>query len=136
LRALEQYRRSAAPDGPAPTSAQGALSATPASQAGVAGTGGVLGKFMGDRLISPVVAAASSLPLLPGRTAPNFASDESAFGARPENAPGAPRPDTYPQLRRVSSAFPDIAPRNPVRPAPPQQRAPALGIFSGRPMPQ
>jgi hypothetical protein len=45
LRALEKYGRSAAPDGPAPTSAQGIPAAMPASQASVTGAGGEPGKF-------------------------------------------------------------------------------------------
>ena len=46
-------------------------------------------------------------------------------------------PDTYPRLqsRRVSAAFPAITPLNPNQPPPPE-RAPPLGIFSGKPMSQ
>jgi hypothetical protein len=42
----------------------------------------------------------------------------------------------YPQLRsrRVSSAFPDIAPHHPNQPVPPSDPGPPLGIFSGKPM--
>jgi hypothetical protein len=72
--------------------------------------------------------------MLPGPAAPNSPGEESAFGDRSENAPGAPRPDPYPRLLRVSSAFPDITPRNPDQPVPPPERVPALGIFSGKPM--
>jgi hypothetical protein len=75
-----------------------------------------------------------SQPMLPSQTAPNFPGEESAFGDRSERAPGAPRPDTYPQLRRVSSAFADIAPPEPNQPAPPLERTPLLGIVSGMPM--
>jgi hypothetical protein len=57
LRALENYRRSAAPDGSAPTSAQGALPATPASQPYTAGAGGALGKFFLGTLNAPAEAA-------------------------------------------------------------------------------
>jgi hypothetical protein len=92
----------------------------------------VLGKFIWDSLITPAEAASPSGPILPGSTL--LPSEEFAFGARSENAPGGPRPDTYPQLRRVSSAFPDIAPRNPDQPLPPPEPGPPLGIFSGKPM--
>jgi hypothetical protein len=132
LRALEKYRRSAAPDGPAPISAQGALPATPASQPYTAGTGGVLGKFFLDSPITPAEAAsplAQGAPLLrpyfPGAT----------FGDRSGNTPGAPSPDTYPQLRRVSSAFPGMTPPGPVQLVPPSQPGRPLGIFTGKPMP-
>ena len=84
--------------------------------------------------MTPAEAASPSGPPLPGPTAQNVPSQDPTFGALSGNAPSAPRPDTYPQLRRVSSAFPGIAPRNPDQPPP--QRAPALGIFSGKPMPQ
>jgi hypothetical protein len=138
LRALEKYRRSEVPVGPASTSAQGAPPATPALQPDMAGKGVVriLGKFVGNNLIPPAVAASPSRPPLSGPTAPNPPGQESAFGDQSENAPGAPRPDPYPRLqsRRVSSAFPDISPRNLDQPMPPPERAPALGIFSGKPM--
>src|SRR5882724_2832331 len=91
LRALQNYKRSAAPDGSVPTSTQGAPAA-----------------------------------------APNLPIEESAFGDRSENPPGAPRPDV--SFRRVSSAFPNITPRNLNEAAPPPERAPLLGIFSGKPM--
>jgi len=95
LRALEKYRRSAAPDGPVSTSAQGAPP-----------------------------------------TPPNLPIGESAFGDRSENAPGAPRPEinSRPVSYRVSSAFPDLTPRNRDESALPSERAPLLGIFSGKPM--
>jgi hypothetical protein len=95
LRALQNYKRSATPDGPVSTSAQGA-------------------------------------PL----AAPNLPIGESAFGGRSENAPGALRPDinSRPASYRVSSAFPDITPRKPEKAALPPERAPLLGIFSGKPM--
>jgi hypothetical protein len=133
LRALEQYRRSAAPDGPASTSTRGALPATPAD---VAGTGGVLGKFMGNRVITSAAAASPSGPMLSGPAAANSPSEESALGTRPKNAPGAPRPDTYPQLQRVSSAFPGMTPPNPEQPMPLPEADRPLGIFTGKPMPQ
>src|SRR5438445_671133 len=95
LRALQNYKRSAAPDGPVSTAAQGAP-----------------------------------------RAAPNLPIDKSAFGDRPETAPGVPRPDV--NSRRVSygvsSAFPDITSRNPDGATPRPERAPLLGIFSGKPM--
>jgi hypothetical protein len=92
LRALQSYKRSAAPDGPVSPLAQGVAPPTP------------------------------NLPI-----------EESAYGGRPENAPGGPRPNTYPQLRRISSAFPGITPPN-LDQATPPERAPLLGIFSGKPM--
>jgi hypothetical protein len=95
LRALQNYKRSAAPDGPVSASAQDAPLATP------------------------------NLPIV-----------ESVFGDRTENAPGAPRPEisSRPASYRVSSAFPDLTPREPDVAVPPPERAPLLGIFSGKPM--
>jgi hypothetical protein len=140
LRALEKYKRSAAPDRAASTSPQGA---SPASLALQPDTGGkraerVLGKFIGDKLITPAEAASPPGPMLPSPTAPNLPSEESALSDQSENAAGAPRPDTYPRLqsRRVSSAFPDITPLNPNQPVPPPQPGPPLGIFSGKPVSQ
>jgi hypothetical protein len=63
----------------------------------------------------------------------NLPSEESAPGDRSGNAPDTPSPDILYHLRRVSSAFPGIAPPNPDQPPP--ERRPALGIFSGKPMP-
>jgi hypothetical protein len=131
LRALEKYWRSAIPDGPAPTSAQGPLPATPASQPHTAGTGGVLGKFNWDSPIAPAEVAptlAQGAPLL----TPYFPGQASAFGDRLGNAPGAPSPDT--PLRRVSSAFPGMTLPDPAQPVSPQPGR-ALGIFTGKPMP-
>jgi hypothetical protein len=109
LRALEKYRRSAAPDGPAPTSAQGIPAAIPASQAGVADAGRERGNFIWDSPITPAEAAAPSGPLSE-----------------------APSPDDYPRLRRVNSAFPGIARANPDQPEP--EPTPLARIFSGKPM--
>ena len=67
--------------------------------------------------------------------ATNLPGEESAFGDRSGNAPNAPRPDNYPP-RRVSSAFPVIAPLSPNRPASPPERTPPLGVVSGKPMSQ
>jgi hypothetical protein len=138
LRALQNYKRSAAPDGPASTSAQGAPPATPAFQPDIAGKRDVpvLGKFIGDRLITRVGAASPPGPMLSGSASPNLTSEESPFGDRSENALGGPRPDNYPRLpsRRASSAFPGITPPDLDRPMPPPERAPPLGIFSGKPM--
>jgi hypothetical protein len=134
LRALEKYRRSAAPDGLAPTSAQGVLPATPASQPYTAGTGGVLGKFLLDSLITPAEAAsppAQGAPLL----TPYFPGQASTIGDRSGNAAGAPKPDIYPQPRRISSAYPGMTPPDPDQPMPPSQPARPLGIFTGKPMP-
>jgi hypothetical protein len=96
----------------------------------------VLGKFMGNRLITSAAAASPSGPMLSGPAAANFPSEESAFGTQPENAPGSPRPDTYPQLRRVSSAFPGMTPPNPEQPMPLPEAGRPLGIFTGKPMPE
>lgn len=60
-----------------------------------------------------------------------FPLEAPAFGDRSENAPGAPRPDSFPQLRRIGSPFAGIAPREPARSP---DRTPPLGIFSGKPM--
>jgi hypothetical protein len=138
LRALEKYRRSAAPDGAVSTSAQAAPQATPALQPDIAGNGAVriLGKFVGNNPITPAAAASPSGPLLTGLIPPNLPREQSGFRDRSENAPGAPSPDPYPRLRRVSSAFPDAPPRNPDQPVPPPERGPPLGIFSGKPMSQ
>src|ERR1700732_1711100 len=60
-------RRSAAPDGLAPTSAQGTLAATPTSRPYIARTGGVLGKLFLDSLITAVEPAspdAQGAPLM------------------------------------------------------------------------
>jgi hypothetical protein len=139
LRALVKYRRSAALDDPASTSAQGAPPATPAFQPDSAVKRAVpvlsrVGKFIGDSLITPAEAASPSWPLSPVPTGSNVPSEETAFGDRSENAPRVPGPDTYPRLRRVSSAFPRTAPPGPGQPAPSPERAPPLGIFSGKPM--
>jgi hypothetical protein len=131
LRALEKYRTSAVPDGPVSTSAQG-LPATSASRS--AGAGGVLGKFVEDGVIIPAGTVSSSLQGLPGPTAPNFANEEPAFDGGSGNAPGRPRPATYPQLRRVSSAFPNVTPRDPEPLGTTPEPAPLLGIFSGGPI--
>jgi hypothetical protein len=123
LRALEKYRTSAVPDGPVPTSAQGLPAA---SAARPAGKGGVLGRFMEDGVITPAGTVSSSLP---GPTA----NEDSAFDGGSENAPGGPRPARY-QLRRVSSASPDVTPRALGQPVIPPQSAPPPGIFSGEPI--
>jgi hypothetical protein len=99
----QSYKRSAAPDGLAPTE-QGVLAATPASQPYVAGTGGVLGKFL-DSLIMPAAATSLSAKGAPLPT-PYFPGRDSNFGDQPGNAPGLPTAAT-PQ-RRVSSAFPGM----------------------------
>src|ERR1700730_14020344 len=124
-------RRSAAPDGPAPTSAQGTLAATPASRPYIAGTGGVLGKLFLDSLITSVEPAspdAQGAPLL----TPYFPGQRPAFGDQLGDALGVPSPET--PLRRVSSAFPGMTLPDPDPMPPPQPRRP-LGIFTGRPMP-
>ncbi|MFH1343583.1 MAG: hypothetical protein ABIL01_20620 [Pseudomonadota bacterium] len=127
-RGPQQDRRSAAPDRSAPTSAQGALPATPASDEGVAGTGGVLGKFIWDGLIAPAEAASPSAQEVPPR-APYSPSPESTFVDRWGNAPS---PDGYPKLG-VSSVFPSITPPDLEQQPPEHSRLP--GIVSGKPMP-
>lgn len=122
--------RSAAPDGTTPSSAQGALPATPASQPYTAGTGGILGKFW-DSLIAPAEAA-SPPPQGALLLTPFFPGQEPLFGDRSGIAPGVPSPDT--PLRRISSAFPGMALPDP-DPAPPPQAERPLGIFTGKPMP-
>jgi hypothetical protein len=72
----------------------------------------------------------------PANIAPLPAPDRpDSFDNRFGNWGSSPA-DIYLRLRsrRVSSAFPDIAPRNPNQPAPPPEPGPPLGIFSGRPM--
>jgi hypothetical protein len=131
--APQNYKRSAAPDGPAPTSAQGAFAATPASQPYTAGAGSVLGKFILDSLFTPAEAAsptAQGTPLL----TPYFPSQPSTLGDRSGIAPDVPSPDTYPQLRRVSPPLPRMTLPDPDQPVPPQPGGP-LGIFTGKPMP-
>jgi hypothetical protein len=140
LRALEKYRRSAVPGGAVSTSAQAAPQAALALQPDTGGKRAerVLGKFIGDKLITPAEAASPPGPMLPSPTAPNLPSEESALSDQSENAADAPRPDAYPRLqsRRVSSAFTNITPRNPNQPEPPPQPGPPLGIFSGKPVSQ
>ena len=169
LRELEKYRRSAAQDGPPPTSVR---MPTPAFQpdavyspagdffgnfprgagdattrlpttfktSGPADGGqstdnfgaignrpmGVLGGFMGN---SPMDPAAP----MRGLGAADFSSEETNHIDPSENAPGGLRPARY-QLRRVSSPFPNVRPRDPGQPVTPPQSAPLLGIFSGEPI--
>src|SRR5258708_8964628 len=82
---------------------------------------------------TPAAAAWPSRLPLPGPTSPNPPGQES-LGDRSGIAAGVPGPDNYPPLRRVRSAFPDIAPRNPEQTVPPPQPAPALPPFIGQPM--
>jgi hypothetical protein len=60
-------RRSAAPDGLAPTSAQGTLAATPTSRPYIAGTGGVRGKDSLITSVEPASPDAQGAPLLTPR---------------------------------------------------------------------
>jgi hypothetical protein len=60
-----------------------------------------------------------------------FPLDAPASGDRSENAPGTARSNSYPTLRRVGSAVAGIGQNEP---APPPERTPPLGIFSGKPM--
>jgi hypothetical protein len=80
------------------------------------------------------VSQLPSQPMLPSQTASNFPGEESAFGDRSENAPGALPPGSYRQLRRVSSAFPGITQSQPNEPSIRPERTPLLGIVSGMPM--
>jgi hypothetical protein len=174
LRTLEQYRRSAAQDGPAPTSVQGVPTPafqpdavhspagdffekflrgsadattrspvsfkTSGSNAGGqaadnfsgAGNGplGGLGGFIGSSPMDP----AEAMSPMHGLAAADFSSEATNHIEPSDNAPGGPRPAAYPQLRRVSSAFPDITPRDPEQPVTPPEPAPLLGIFSGEPI--
>jgi hypothetical protein len=131
LRALEKYRRSAAPDDLAPTSAQRALPATPSSQPYTASTGGVLGKFFLDSLMTPAEAA-SPVPQGAPLPTPYFPDQASTFGDRSGITPGVASPDT--PLRRISSAFPGMALPGP-DPVPPPEPGKPLGIFTGKLMP-
>ncbi len=131
LRALQKYRRSATSDRTVPPSVQGGLPATLVSHASVAGSGGVPGRPIRDSLITPVEAVSSAGPILRGTPAATLPINESTYGDRSEEAPGARKPDTYPQ-RKVSSAFPGITPLDPDQQPP--ERAPMPGIFSGKPM--
>jgi len=136
LRELQRYSRFAALDGPASTSVRAVPPAAAALEPDVTAKRAVpvLAKFIGDSLITPAQAALPSRPLSPGRAGPNPPTDESTFGDRSDYAQGAPSTDTYPRLRRISFAFPGIAPPNPGQPAPPPEPAPVLRIVSGRPM--
>jgi hypothetical protein len=117
------------------------------SAANTAGTSNVFGTGFGSQVKDDPTAlgpgttrlrvGAGQLPLqpmLPSQTAPNFPGEESAFGGRSEDVPVAPPPVSYPQLRRVSSAFPGITQSQPNEPAAPPERAPLIGIVSGKPM--
>jgi hypothetical protein len=132
LRALEKYRTSTASDGPGSVSAWGQLPATPVLQPDIASTGGVLGKFTKEGLVTPAAAASSFSPEPPGSAVPNFVSQESAFESRWKNPPSGPSLDAYPELRRVSSAFSKATPRDP-QPVTPPELAPLRGIFGGGP---
>jgi hypothetical protein len=123
-------RRSTAPDGPTPTSAQGAAAATPASQPYI---GDVLGKFW-DSLITPAEAASPPAQGAPPLTL-YFPGQGAAFADPSAYASGAASPGGYPQLRRVSSAFPGMTLPDPDQPMPPSQSGRPLGIVSGKPMP-
>jgi hypothetical protein len=63
-----------------------------------------------------------------------FPLDAPAFGDRSENAPGTARPDSYRTLRRVGSAVAGIAPLESNEKVPAPERAPLIGIVSGKPM--
>jgi hypothetical protein len=77
LRALERNRRSAAPDGSAPTPVQAASLAMPAFQPDSAGTGGVLGKYFDASVTPPAQGASPSWPSFADSTAPDLSTDET-----------------------------------------------------------
>jgi hypothetical protein len=103
LRALEKYRRSAAPDGQALTSVQEMPTPAFQSDAVYSPAGDFFGNFPRDEADArpPMigVAAAESRAKNPNHVDPS------------ENAAGGPRPARY-QLRRVSSAYPEITLRD------------------------
>lgn len=82
-------------------------------------------------------APAGDAPRSPVPRAPqNYKRSVAPDGRASTSAQSGPPPDAYPPLqgRRVSSAFPSIAPRDPNQPVPPPERAPPIGISSGKPM--
>ena len=98
------------------------------------GLTGVLGGI-GNRAMDP----AEARPPMRGLGAADFSSEETNHIDPSGNAAREPRPASYPQLRRVSSAFPDVAPRDPEQLVTPPETAPLRGIFSGEsilPLPQ
>ena len=117
LRELQRYNGFAALHGPASTSVR-AVPPAAVLEPGMTAKRAVpvLARFIGDSLITPAQAASR---LLPGPTGPNAAIDESTFGDRSNYAQGAPSTDTYPRLRRISSAIPGLTTPNPGQPAPP-----------------
>ncbi len=87
---------------------------------------GVLGGFMGNSPMSPAAP-------IRGLSAADFSSEETNYIDPSENVPGGLRPARY-QLRRVSSAFPNVTPRDLGQPVAPPQFVPLPGIFSGEPI--
>ena len=127
LRALEKYRRSAAPDGSAPASVQGASWGMRSSPPNRIGTGGVLGNYMDPSLNDHVQGALPTGPSLSGPIAPDLSTDETEIasdkpvrylGSRIAGQPRAP----------ISSAGAQPLPSSP------QPSEPLVGIFSGQPM--
>ncbi|MES2192943.1 MAG: hypothetical protein V4517_00885 [Pseudomonadota bacterium] len=108
LRELERYRRSEAPDGQAPTSVRGMP--TPAFQpdAVYSSAGGFFGNFPRDE--------ADARPPTRGLGAAEISNDEIKYIDVLNHAAGGPGSARY-QLRRVSSAFPDITLRDLNQPA-------------------
>lgn len=125
VRALQKYRRSAGLNDPATISAQ-TTPPTPAFQPNVVSTGGLLGNFTEYRQRTPAEVASASGP---DSTAVNFPIGDFGFTDRSEN--DAPSSLSYPRLRTIG---PDGRPLDPDQPAPPTERAPVLGIFSGQPI--
>jgi hypothetical protein len=120
----------------APNAPESTFGSQVANELGVPGNGPVpvlsrVGKSTGNSFIAPTQAASSSRPMLRNPTAPELSSERSAFADGSKNAADAPRPVSYPRLRRVD---PDGRPLDPDQPAPPVERAPMIGIFSGQPM--
>ncbi|MFH1343577.1 MAG: polymorphic toxin type 44 domain-containing protein [Pseudomonadota bacterium] len=87
---------------------------------------GVLDGFMGNSSMDPAAQ-------MRGLGAADFSSEGTDHIDPSENAPGGRRPARY-QLRRVSSAFPNVTPRDPGQPVTPSQFGPLLGIFSREPI--
>jgi hypothetical protein len=126
LRALERNRRSAAPDGSAPTPVQAASLAMPAFQPDSAGTGGVLGKYFDASVTPPAQGASPSWPSFADSTAPDLSTDETgSVNDLPVRI----------LSRRVLSSSPTAVPDDTVPAAPSPQANRPLGIFSGKPMP-
>jgi hypothetical protein len=94
------------------------------------GPTGVLGGFIGNSPMDP----AEARPSMRGLGAADFSSEGASHIDPSENAPRGSSPAAYPQLRRGSSAFPNVMPRDPEQLGTTPEPAPLLGIFSGEPI--